>query len=177
MWCLRTFLLFICLFFIPTIVIFGEGSKQLRPDTAYQCNLQIADGTMGACFASPACDDDHKLFVRVASASEKIYLGFGVINIVFRIKKNGILVFGPKTIMTNAPGYIKYNSQAIFGPNVLNIHGYNALEFAPGSPGDYSIEFDGQQPTIGRFDITVIDTTVAPLAAIDGRLWSKGWFF
>jgi uncharacterized protein (TIGR02145 family) len=175
---LPTFIFFIFFIFFTPLSIFGEGTKQLKPDTAYQCFLQIADGSIGGmCFASPACDDDHKLFVRVASASEKIYLGFNPTFLTFRIKKNGIVVFGPKTITISGQGYIKYNSQAIAGPNVLNAQGYNAIQFAPGSPGDYSIEFDGQQPVIGKFDITVIDTTIFPLAAIDGRLWSKDWFF
>ncbi len=171
---LLTFLSFICFFLIPTLAIFGEGSKQLSPDTVHAASIWIPDPAWNPCFASPACDDDHKLFVRVASASEKIYLGFGTTSLVFRITKNGTVVFGPKVITINAQGYIKYYSQAIAGPNGVNVHGYNAIQFAPGSPGDYSIEFD-PGPQIKKFDITVIDTATAPLAAIDGRLSDKYW--
>ncbi|MDP1621422.1 MAG: FISUMP domain-containing protein, partial [Bacteroidales bacterium] len=171
---LRVFLFLIFFFFLPTLATFGEGSKQLRPDTAYDAHLLITGPTWTECFATSACDDDHKLFVRVSSPSEKIYLGFGTTSLIFRITKNGTVVFGPKTITINSQGYIKYHSQAIAGPNVANVHGYNAIQFAPGSPGDYSIEFN-PQPQIGRFDITVIDTATTPLAAIDGRLWAKYW--
>ncbi|MEI7897792.1 MAG: hypothetical protein WCJ26_12205, partial [bacterium] len=69
---LLTFLSFICFFLIPTLAIFGEGSKQLSPDTVHAASIWIPDPAWNPCFASPACDDDHKLFVRVASASEKI---------------------------------------------------------------------------------------------------------
>ena len=120
------------------------------------------------------CDDDHKLFVRIASPSEKIYLGFNTTNLKIKITKNGVVLFGPRTITLTSQGYLRYLSQAIAGPNVLNVHGYNALQFAPGSPGDYSIEFE-PAGEITRFDITVIDTAVSPLAAIEGRLWSKNW--
>ncbi|MEI7727482.1 MAG: hypothetical protein WCK09_20400 [Bacteroidota bacterium] len=155
----------------------GEGTKQLRPDSTYSFTLQV-DNSADGCFANPACDVDHKLYVRVANASEKIYLGFGSFgaSLIFRITKNGTLVFGPQSITTLSQGYIKYFSQANAGPDVLSIHGYNAIEFAPGSPGDYSIEFNGT-PAIGRFDITVIDSAISPLVAIDGRLWSKDWEF
>lgn len=175
--CLRTFLFFIFCFSFPALAVFGEGTKQLKPDTAYTFALQIENSAFG-CFANPACDDNHKLFVRVANTTEKIYLGFGAFgaNITFRITKNGILVFGPQLVTTSSQGYIKYNSQAIAGPDILDIHGYNAFEFTPGSPGDYSIEFN-DLPEIGRFDITVIDQAILPLAAIDGRLWSKDWEF
>jgi uncharacterized protein (TIGR02145 family) len=164
----------VTIFFFPFVAVFGEGSKQLSPDTVHTASIWIPDPAWNPCFASPACDDDHKLFVRVASASEKIYLGFGTTSLVFRITKNGTVVFGPKVITINAQGYIKYYSQAIAGPNVVNVHGYNAIQFAPGSPGDYSIEFD-PGPEIKKFDITVIDTATAPLAAIDGRLSAKYW--
>ncbi len=170
------YLLSSCIFllFFPIVTVFGEGSKQLSPDTTKLAYLFFQDPAWPPCFATPGCDDDHKIFVRVASASEKIYLGFGYTSLKFRITKNGTVVFGPKVISLNAPGYIKYYSQAIAGPDVVNVHGYNALTFAPGIPGDYSIEFD-MGPDLKRFDVSVIDTAVTPLAAIDGRLWAKYW--
>ncbi len=170
-----TFIVVSCFFFFHTPDLFGEGSKQLRPDTTYNGSILITSiAWWPVCFATSDCDEDHQLFVRVASPSEKIYLGFGNTSLVFRIKKDGIVVFGPKVISLTAPGYIHYVSQAIAGPDVLNIHGYDAIEFAPGIPGDYCIEFQ-PQPEITKFDITVIDTSIVPLAAIDGRLWSKAW--
>ena len=168
--------IFLLIFFgAGTIHVRAEGTKQLKPDTTYYCDLYIQPGSSGfSCFATQTCNDDQKLFVRVGNASEKIYLGFGN-NLTFRIKRNGIVVFGPVTVTVNSIGYIKYYSQAIFGPNVLGPPGYNALVFYPGSAADYSIEFD--QTSVGKFDISVIDTAIFPLAQINGRLWSKDWGF
>jgi uncharacterized protein (TIGR02145 family) len=154
----------------------SEGTKQLKPDTTYVCYLNIQNGSSGyTCFATQACQPDQKLYVRVGNSSEKIYFGFGN-NVTFRVRKNGTTVFGPVSITNlSAAGYIKYYSQAIAGPNLLSVLGYNAVSFNPGSPGDYDIEFNAA--TISLFDITVIDTANFPFAAIDGRLWSKDWGF
>lgn len=153
----------------------AEGTKQLKPDTTYICDLYVQDGGQYSCFATENCPPDQKLYVRVANGSEKVYLGFGN-DLTFRIKKNGVIVFGPVTISpSSTSGFIKYYKQAIAGPKILSSQGYNALVFYPDSPGDYSIEFN--PAPISIFDITVIDTAIVPLAAIDGRLWSKDWGF
>ncbi len=156
------------------VSLFAEGTKQLKPDTNYLCDLYVTNGGGYSCFATQSCNNDQKLFVRIGNTSEKVYLGFGN-NLTFRIKKDGVVVFGPVSTNAASKGYIKYYKQAIAGPNVLGPEGYNALVFWPGVAGDYSIEFD---PTsIAKFDITVIDTLIVPFAAIDGRLWSKDWGF
>jgi len=156
----------------------SEGIKQLKPDTTYYCDLYpgIAGGGYN-CFATVYCGDDQKLYIRIGSSSEKVYLGFGSISnsVTFRIKLSGVVVFGPVTTTPSVPGFIMYYKQAIAGPNVIDPAGYNPLVFYPGSPGDYSIEFN--QVRINKFDITVIDTAVLPFHAIDGRLWSKDWRF
>lgn len=170
-------LLFLIFFFGSVIPLsaLSEGTKQLKPDTTYICNLYIQDGGGYNCFATQACQADQKLYVRVANSSEKVYMGFGN-NVTFRIKKNGIIVYGPVTINGGSlSGYISYYSQAIEGPNIISSQGYVPLVFYPGSAGDYSLEFN--VVNISLFDITVIDTAIAPLAAIDGRLWSKDWGF
>ena len=154
--------------------LLAEGTKQLKPDTNYVCNLDISNGSGFSCFATQTCNDDQKLFVRIGSPSEKIYMGFGN-TLTFRIKLNGIVVYGPVTVNAASRGYIKYYKQAIAGPSEINPSGYTALEFNPGVAGDYSIEFN--PTTVAKFDITVIDTLITPVAAIDGRLWSKDWGF
>jgi uncharacterized protein (TIGR02145 family) len=156
----------------------AEGIKQLKPDTTYVSNLLAWNAGYGYnCFATELCGDDQKLYIRIGSSSEKVYLGFGttLTSLTFRIKLSGVVVFGPMTINALTKGYIRYYKQAIAGPNVINPAGYNPLVFYPGSPGDYSIEFD--PISIAKFDITVIDTVIQPLTAIDGRLWSKDWRF
>jgi hypothetical protein len=71
------------------------------------------------------------------------------------------------------PGYIQYYLQAYTGPNVLNSRGYVPIVFHPGTPGDYSLEFNPVY--LEKIDVTVIDTLVVPKVAIDGRLWSQDW--
>jgi uncharacterized protein (TIGR02145 family) len=155
---------------------FFEGTKQLQPDTTYPCSLNVTSG--GApwyyCFANQACPNNQKLWVRVGSPSEKVYLGFGNM-VTFRINYNGSVVFGPTTVTPLTKGYIKYYKQAIAGPSVLGTGGYNAVEFYPGTAGDYSIDIN--VTNIGKVDITVIDTLNTPFTAIDGRLWSQDWAF
>jgi len=156
----------------------AEGTKQVKPDSTYVTNLFPWNAGSGYnCFATELCGEDQKLFIRIGSSSEKVYLGFGGIALIttFRIKKDGIVVYGPVSATMLTPGFIKYYNQANVGPNVLNPSGYNPLVFVPGIPGDYSIEFN--PVTLSKFDITVIDTAILPYKAIDGRLWSKDWRF
>jgi uncharacterized protein (TIGR02145 family) len=170
-WCL---ILVVFFGFVIPLQTRAEGTKQLKPDTTFICDLNVQNGGGYTCFATGVCQPDQKLYVRVGNSSEKIYLGFGSTE-TFRIKKDGVIVFGPVTVVLNSTGYIKYYKQAIAGPNVLTPQGYDPLVFCPGIAGDYDIEFN--IGPIALFDITVIDTAITPLAAIDGRLWSKDWGF
>ncbi len=97
--------------------------------------------------------------------------------LIVTIKFNGNVLFaqGPINQVPGTPGYIQYNSQAWAGPNVLGPGGYPPLTFVPLTAGDYDIEFTSS--VLELFDISVIDTTVFPLAAVDGRLWSKSWAY
>lgn len=166
--------------FLTSLPAFSEGVKQLNPDSTHNFVL-VATAASGwyPCFAVEACDPDHKLFVRVAGPGEKVYIGlasdFTIWPMVFRVNLNGVVVFGPVTIsqIHGSPGYIESYSQAYAGPSILSPAGYNAISFAPGLAGDYSIDFDNIY--LEKFDVTVVDTTILPLTAIDGRLWAKDW--
>jgi uncharacterized protein (TIGR02145 family) len=163
------------IFFLAPFFLLAEGTKQLKPDTTHSGDLHVITGGVYSCFATEVCPVEQKLLVTIKSPGEKIYLGFGNV-VTFRIKLNGTtLVYGPKTtsMVANSPGHISYYKQAIAGPNVVDPAGYNPLTFAPGVPGNYSIDFN--TTNIPIFDITVVDTTLTPLVAIDGRLWSKDW--
>lgn len=171
------------LFTLSSYFCLSEGTKQLRPDSSYQTELWPNNvGSNYACFATEACGTDQNLFIHISRAGEKVYMGFNDIlnpTVSFKIKLDGNTVFSGTVIcLTGAVGYIKYYSQAIAGPDVLNPHGYHAITFSPSGPGDYSILF--MLPSIDQidlrlFDFTVIDTTKSPFFPIDGRLWSKDW--
>ncbi|MBE0646741.1 MAG: hypothetical protein IH596_03045 [Bacteroidales bacterium] len=170
--------IFISACFYFSASLHAEGIKELRPDSNYICYLNVGNGGGGySCFATPACPPDQKLYVRVGSPGEQVYIGFGGYagTLTFRIKNlDNTVVYGPYSInATSEEGFIKYYSQAEAGPTKLNPAGYKAMVFKPLIPGDYNIEIDPKPMTL--FDITVIDTTALPLAAIDGRLWSKDW--
>jgi gliding motility-associated-like protein len=170
---------------MSSVSCLAEGTKQLRLDSAYQSELYIQDGGTGySCFATETCSPDQSLFIHITHAGEKVYIGFNDIFhplVSFKIKLNGITVYsGTVNFLDGAPGYIRYYSQAVAGPDVLDPHGYHALTFSPPGAGDYSIEFilpSSGEIEMRLFDITVIDTTKTPWVPIDGRLWSKDWGF
>ncbi len=159
-----------------SVSIYGEGIKQLKPDSAYTFSLNI-NSNLGfgyPCFMSEVCPNYQKLFVRINSPSEKIFLGFRTIDSI-RIKYNGTVPI--HTIRINSqtsPGYVKYFKQAYAGPSVLSSQGYNAASYAPGYTGDFSLDFNAFH-YVDCFDVTVIDTTIFPWKAIDGRIWSQDW--
>jgi gliding motility-associated-like protein len=162
----------------------AEGTKQIKPDSAYNVDLWIQSGGWYSCFATEQCGPDQKLFVHIAHPGEKIYLGFrsDSLGVTFKIKLNNITKLTKTIVMVDGmPGYIKYYSQAVAGPVILDPHGYIPVTFVPSVAGDYSIDFvmsgAGDVLPVNLFDITVIDTTISPYAAINGRLWSKDWGF
>jgi gliding motility-associated-like protein len=165
-------------------ICWAEGTKQLKPDSTYVVDLWIQDGGGYSCFATEACGPGQKLFIHIAHPGEKIYIGFrsDTFAVRFKIKLNNFTQMTKTVIMADGtPGYIKYYSQAVAGPMVLDPHGYIPVTFVPQVAGDYSIDFITSVPgdiiPIQLFDITVIDTTVTPLVPINGRLWSKDWGF
>jgi gliding motility-associated-like protein len=163
----------------------AEGTKQLSPDSTYACDLWATDGVGNRnCFASINCGPDQRLYIHIASASEKIYMGFrgSIVPLTVNIRLNQNLVYSENVNnYAGAPGRIFYHAQAVAGPKFLDPHGYDPLTFVPGQPGDYSIDFTIplglNEVAIRYFDITVIDTVQNPNTPIDGRLWSKDWGF
>jgi gliding motility-associated-like protein len=179
-------LIFILVSMFSTVCL-AEGTKQLRPDSILMSALWIQNGGGGySCFATESCGPDQKLYIHIAHTGEKIFMGFQVweSSLTFKLKLNGVTVY-TRTVLTleGAPGYIKYHSQAVAGPGILNPHGYQPVTFVPAEPGEYSIEFQvpsapaGPEFGIHLVDITVIDTTKTPLSPINGRLWSRDWGF
>jgi len=183
-------LIILLILILSILSCLAEGTKQLKPDTSSMSNLYIQEGSNPyTCFATETCGTDQKLYIHIAHPGEKVYMGFNATDnyynllprISFKIKLNGATVYN-KTVnfINGTPGYIIYNSQAIAGPDVLNPQGYPSIAFSPSQAGDYSIEFMIESVSdiyMGIFDITVIDTTITPYKAIDGRLWSRDWSF
>lgn len=165
--------------------VIAEGTKQLRPDSTWMSDLWILDDNLNyTCFATESCGPDQKLYIHIANPGEKVFMGFNakyISSFSFKIKLDGATVFTDTVNLLNgSPGFIKYYSQAIAGPDILDPHGYPALTFSPAEAGDYSIEFDlpsSERINMRLFDITVIDTTATPFLVKDGRLWSKDWSF
>ena len=177
-------LILLILSFLSSIFCLAEGTKQLRPDSSYVCQLWISDGSPNgySCFGTEHCGPDQSLFIHIAKPGEKIYMGFHGDNLMhtsFKIKLDGITQYTNTVYFTNgSPGNIAYYSQAVAGPDFLNSHGFPALTFTPAGPGDYCLQFPASSIIfLGLFDITVIDTTQSPLAPINGRIWSKDWGF
>lgn len=104
------------------------------------------------------------------------FIWFNHMNVILKI--NNSLVFGPVSITAGSAGYINYFRQAYTGPDILSSSGYNSIGYTPTEIGDYEIDFDIPGfPYFGldKYDVTVVDTTITPLAATNGRLWAKLW--
>ncbi|MEI6434871.1 MAG: PKD-like domain-containing protein, partial [Bacteroidota bacterium] len=176
--------------FLLPYLINAEGVKQLTPDSTYKTCLSLQPGNAAgqSCFGMETCDADHKLYVHIDHPGEKIYLGFGWSDMVpgnlitVNMKLNGVHAYGPVNITPGSMGHIEHFSEANAGPDVLDANGYKSVSFAPAASGDYEIYFDtptspGSNILLSLFDVTVVDTAIAPLMAVNGRLWAKNWTF
>jgi len=155
------------------LLLFSEGIKQLTPDSLYYTTLYITSGSNG--FATQWCDAEHKLYVHIDHPGEKIFMGFASLlnNVTVQLKLNGNLIYGPIFINNVSNGWIKYFSQVYTGPDILGAGGYPSLKYTPVNPGDY--EIDLSTGSLLQLDVTVIDTTITPYRATNGRLWAKTW--
>lgn len=81
-------------------------------------------------------------------------------------------------------GYIKTYAEAYYGPNIIDVNGYEPIVISAatlGGAGDYFLEFDigsdfdikdGVPFDIQLFDITVVNGSNKPQS---GRVWSNAW--
>jgi len=130
-------------------------------------------------------DSNHCINIEIKSASEKLYMGFGHYfgypsgYVHCRIKHKGVVVWGEVNLLPNTVGFITTPYQAHAGPDVIDPAGYPPFVFTPNEPGTYIVEFDVANiySDLLFFDFTVVDTTVLPLTAINGRAWSRNWPF
>ena len=185
---MKRFYLFSVIVFQFLIIqqIVAEGTKELEPTITDYCKLRLNESNNYNHFAMYNATPDERLYITIENLGEKMYFGFGDIpgTVNCRIKNSsGTIVWGPMPLpgFGGENGYIEDYTQAVNGPNVLSATGYIPLTYVPTAVGDYYIEFDLVSNPNNRelelFDLTVIDTTVSPLAPIKGRLWSKFWQF
>jgi uncharacterized protein (TIGR02145 family) len=159
---------------------FPEGTKQLRPMLVNAGQLYYQWTSWYS--ANPLVTDEYRIHIHIKNPGEKIYFG---LNWYMPQNAMGFRILDPSgTLAQNyiinkvngSPGFIDNYSQAIAGPNIINPAGYNALSFTPATSGDYMFDIDSWYTAgLFDFDVTVIDTTISPLAAIDGRVWCKQW--
>ena len=187
---LRITLSLVALFFSSLIPAFSEGTKQIMPFSNAKGQLCIDKSRNDFAFydASP----EFRLNIYIASVSEKICFGFGMMTlpdstatIEFRIKApDGSVAFGPTTVPFSGSGFINSYNQAVIGP-FFTAGGYDPVVFQPLMTGNYYFEFyyppsdtggysEGSRCQFSYFDITVKDPAGR---AIDGRVWSKAWQF
>jgi gliding motility-associated-like protein len=199
----RYFLLMLLSATILRFESLAEGTRELMPVAGTPNYLQLFDNNdLNRSFASYIADDEHALKITIANPGEVIYFGFrpeaaldgtGCNRLWYRIRDPlGNIVFGPQECAITGAGSIANYAQAIAGPNALvgGAGGYTPLFYEPTSPGDFTIEFNRNNPntfvntitnctgsrvksTLVLSDITVADGLNGN--AILGRLWSKTW--
>ncbi|MBE0646233.1 MAG: hypothetical protein IH596_00445 [Bacteroidales bacterium] len=185
-----------CLFFILSLFLafftfqtYGEGTKELMPDSANnkRAYILIANGNVGGNYRDPFAlyngDTNYRLFINISDhVKEKIYFGIGAstsggaVNLRLH-RPDGVVVWsGTTPNAVGQQGYIRYYKQAYVGPTKLSPSGYSALVVDPTVNGNYFLTFqvgNGQSRSYEKIDISVIDTTT--LSYKKGRVYSKAW--
>ncbi len=177
----------------------AEGTRQLAPTGPGDIVMLETNSPAFGNFAAFDGPEDGRLFITIHDPGEVVFLGlspeyndlgapFGPLSFSqyrFRIKKlvqgsPDPIVHGPFTISNTNANVTNWN-QAQFGSyNVTATSGGQLIyQFAPGSAGDYYIEFtdfasdNDPKVMIGLWDITVTSGGTP----VNGRVWSKNWAF
>ncbi|MFN3402579.1 MAG: gliding motility-associated C-terminal domain-containing protein [Cytophagaceae bacterium] len=181
----------ICTIFLPTL-LFAEGTKELRPQSAHHGGLLLMPSY--SMFAIEGAEPKNQLKIKIVSTTERIYLGFNNRNGVDLLGNHndyGIFVPGVNYKITSPSGVVVFESEipasgpgsigswaaAVAGPQQLgNPTGYDAVVATPIDTGDYVISFtlpsDVVRLILHLFDITVAGSNNQPIL---GRLHSQGW--
>jgi hypothetical protein len=189
------------LFYCTVNLVFAEGTKNIMPDSTKPVNFVLHDiGLAGIDYYTYQADSLKRLHIRIGDVNnERIYFGFKLrtthpkwgsaltTNLFMRLRDPlGNIVMGPQNVPTSNvdDGFIEYYSQALNGPDIVNSGGYNSdLFFRPSIPGDYYIEFNGNDPNnylgpfwtmFEYFDISVVD--MADTSFVDGRVWTNSLY-
>lgn len=187
---LRIILLLGALFIFE--IVFAEGTKELMPFPSDSVgrgviivSKGISSGGVYGHFAVSTAPEESRIWFRINSTSEKVYLGMkwvyaNTANYVIK-RANGTIAKPSATVPSSGTGFISNYYKAIAGPSAVAAGGYNAILWNPPAAGDYYIEFD--YATAGGFnnqdgELRYFDLTVATSGnvAIPGRVYSKNWF-
>lgn len=176
--------------FISTLAIlfvvlsFGEGTKEISPNSTNQTFFMLRDRNSYSNFARYNSLPSERLNFTICDNSEQVFFGMkknsgeSGTDIQFQIRRasDDAIVFTERDVPTSGEGYISSYNRAVNGPNEIagTTNGYDGYELDNLQTGDYYIEFN---TTDTRFDFDYLDITVANAAneAIPGRLWSQEW--
>ena len=195
---LNTLILLIALAW--SAALHGEGTRQVAPTGPGDIVMLETNSPDFGNFATFNGPEDSRLYITINDPGEVVYLGlsaefsdlgspFGLLSYSqyrFRIKKvvqggPDPIVHGPFTI-SNTNANVNSWNQAQYGSysvTATNSAGQLIYQFAPGSAGDYYIEFadftsdNDPKVMIGYWDITVTSGG----NPVNGRVWSRNWAF
>lgn len=187
---IKPILILYAFFFVCSV--FAEGTKELMPFPSDSVgrgviivSKGISSGGVYGHFAVSTAPEDSRIWFKINSTSEKVYLGMKWIytnsaNYVIK-RANGTIAKPSAPVPTSGAGFINNYYKAIAGPSNVATGGYTAILWNPPSAGDYYIEFEyttaggwgGQDGELRYFDLTV---ATSGNVAIPGRVYSKNWF-
>lgn len=170
---------------------FGEGIRELRPDSATSsADLCFYNTGLYTQFGLINCPVNYRLYIHVKSPGEQILFGLRspFSNIQYNLKKpdGTIVLTGTCPYVTGQTGFIRYYHQAVVGPFV-SLGGYTPLTYTvtnPADTGDYYFEITnliaGLPMKVDLWDFQVVSgahTPAIPSDMIMGRVWSQSWQF
>lgn len=172
-------ILYTIVFFLATLFVSAEGSKQLAPN-GETCRLRVsrANDNYGY-FATLEAPEYARLQFSILNTTERVYFGFKAptTGITYNIKDSlgGVRATGILPTVIGENGYIETWAQANLGPNTIAAGGYPPLTFNPPFAGKFYIEFSFTGANTREFEFFDITVATAANVAINGRVWSKKW--
>ena len=184
----RTFLILPLFLILTSFASYGEGTKQLMPDSTFsEAGLYFDNtGSSYTYFGLPFCAPNYRLYIHVKNVGESILFGMqnydNTVSYNLRKPDGTIALSGTCPSNYNQPGYIRYYKQAVTGPFPQN-GGYTPLSYKVTSiadTGNYYFEMVNLSWSIilPLWDFQVVSGQHTPAIATDtinGRVWSQSW--
>ncbi|MBN2746861.1 MAG: T9SS type A sorting domain-containing protein [Bacteroidales bacterium] len=191
-------LLFVFTFLIISTKLFGEGTKEVMPNTSNGTALHIGPQWQTGPYRG-APTDNRVYFTIKDYTTERFYFGLNgrmrtpssgtVSDDYFRIvSESGSQVVAPTQVPNSGPGFISTHTEAVNGPDIGSYTaGYTPIVFTPTANGTYYIELyrstNGGSSAVttssGEVYYIYFDFTVATTSnqRFDGRVYSRNWSF
>ena len=183
------FLSFFCVA-IMSVPGFGEGTKQLLPDSTVSAAGLYFDNSNGAFypnFGIVNCQPNYRLNIHIKNAGEIILFGLQAenSNLQFNLKKpdGTIALSGTCPYAPGQTGFIRYYHQAMAGPFPF-AGGYSPFSYQVASIADtgnyyFELNLPSYYTTIMNYwDFQVVSgqhVPAVPADTINGRVWSQSW--